>query len=169
MIPFSDLLGVAVVGLGVGEQHAWAYHANSRCRVRWLYDLDVARADSLCQRLGTAQVAPSFDAVLDSTDVQIVSIATYDECHAEQVMRALGAGKHVFVEKPLCQSQEQLRMIKRAWEAHRGKVKLGCNLVLRSAPLYQWLKERLERGDFGKVYAFDGDYLYGRLEKIAAG
>ena len=162
-------LGVAVVGLGVGEHHARALAAHPNCQLRWLYDLDRARACSLAQQLGVGEVASSYEAILESPDVHLVSIASYDDCHYAQVLSALKAGKHVFAEKPLCQSREQLEEIKRAWTAQRGKAKLGCNLVLRAAPLYRWLKEQLDDGRFGKVYAFDGDYLYGRLEKITNG
>ena len=62
-----------------------------------------------------------------------------------------------------------MEIIKQAWIQHRDKLKLSSNLVLRSAPLYQWLKQRIESGDFGQIYAFDGDYLYGRLHKITQG
>jgi predicted dehydrogenase len=40
---------------------------------------------------------------------------------------------------------------------------------LRAAPLYQWLRRAIASGDLGDVYAIDGDYLYGRLDKITAG
>jgi predicted dehydrogenase len=81
----------------------------------------------------------------------------------------LKAGKHVFVEKPLCQTMEQLHEIKRLWSAYGGRIKLASNLVLRSAPLYRWLKESLLAGDFGRIYSFDGEYLYGRIHKITEG
>src|SRR5262249_50292734 len=44
-----------------------------------------------------------------------------------------------------------------------------CNLVLRAAPLYCWLRDTIAAGELGELYAFDGDYLYGRLEKITDG
>jgi predicted dehydrogenase len=41
--------------------------------------------------------------------------------------------------------------------------------VLRAAPLYLWLQQEVKRGSFGEIYAFNGDYLYGRLHKITMG
>ncbi len=162
-------VGVAVIGLGVGEQHARAYLALGRCQVRWLYDLDSSKAQSLSEGLGAGAVATSLEQILEDRDVQIVSIASYDDAHYAHVLAALEAGKHVFVEKPLCRTADELRMIKQAWARHGGRLKLASNLVLRAAPIYRWLKERIQAGDFGEVYAFDGDYLYGRLQKITEG
>jgi predicted dehydrogenase len=84
-------------------------------------------------------------------------------------MQALNAGKHVFVEKPLCQTIEQLQEIQRIWSSHNGKLKLASNLILRTTPVYQWLKTKLSEGEFGKIYSFDGEYLFGRLHKITEG
>lgn len=159
-------LGVATVGLGVGEQHARAYLRTGRSDLRWLHDLDGARAERLAGELDVP-VAFSFEQILQDPSVDAVSLASYDDAHAGQVLAALAAGKHVFVEKPLCRSHEELRDIKARWLA--AKRHLISNLVLRSAPLYAWLREAIAAGQLGTVYAFDGDYLYGRIEKITGG
>jgi predicted dehydrogenase len=162
-------VGVAVVGLGVGAQHARAFQADPRCQLRWLYDLDSAKAQALAAELGAGAAAPDFETILNSPEVQIVSLASYDGDHARQAVAALQAGKHVFVEKPLCQTLTDLQAIKQAWQARAGALKLACNLVLRAAPLYRWLHENIRAGRLGTLYAFDGEYLYGRLHKITAG
>ena len=163
------MIGVAVVGLGVGEQHARAYLATGRCQLRWLYDLEASQACSVAEKLGAGAVARCFEQILEDPDVQAVSIASYDDAHFAQVVAALNAGKHVFVEKPLCRTVDELLAIKHTWSKYGGKLKLSSNLVLRAAPVYQWLQPKVEAGDFGDLYAFDGDYLYGRLHKITQG
>jgi predicted dehydrogenase len=165
----TENIGVAVIGLGVGAQHARAYYQTDCCELRWLYDLDSTKAASLAQDLGCGQVAANIEDILEDPAVQAVSIASYDDAHFSQVMLALEAGKHVFVEKPLCLSQNELRTIKSVWAKYQGRVKLASNLVLRAAPAYRYIKQRLEAGDLGEIYAFDGDYLYGRLDKITHG
>ena len=55
------------------------------------------------------------------------------------------------------------------WAGSGGKLKLGSNLVLRTAPAYRWLRDSLLQGALGTLYAFDGDYLYGRVHKITHG
>jgi len=161
-------LGVAVVGLGVGEQHARAYARHDRCALRWLFDLSAKKADAVRRRLGAGAVAGSYRQILADDGVDAVSIASFDHLHFREVKAALAAGKHVFVEKPLCRTTGELKTLVAAWN-EAGKPHLRSNLVLRAAPLYGWLKTQIESGRLGRIYAFDGDYLYGRLSKITEG
>ncbi len=162
----SRTLGVAVAGLGVGEAHARAFAA-SGCRVLWLYDLAPQKAKGLSGSLDGARAARDFDAILDDPEVSIVSIASYDDAHFGQALAALKAGKHVFVEKPLCRSRLELKTLHAA--RRKSGRHLASNLALRGAPLFRWLDEAISSGRLGELYAFDGDYLYGRLEKIVGG
>lgn len=160
-------IGAAVIGLGVGEQHARAYASDPRVELRWVHDLDRRRAEALARELH-AQVADGIDTILLDPAVSILSIASYDQDHAAQVIGGLEARRHCFVEKPLCRSADELLEIVRRWEA-AGRPVLRSNLVLRAAPLFAWLKDAIAGGELGEVYAFDGDYLYGRLSKITEG
>ncbi len=164
----SDQLQVAVIGLGVGAQHAWAYSKHERCRLRWVLDLDEGRAERLVRELGDGSVAGSLADLVADPSLDIVSVASYDDAHYQQVIACLDVGKHVFVEKPLCNSLEELTNIQRA-QRSSAHSHLGVNLVLRSAPLYIWLRTLIGSGELGDVYAIDGDYLYGRLHKITEG
>ena len=159
----EDRLGVAVIGLGVGEQHARAYASLPTCRVVSVSDLNRARAERLAADL-SAEVRETADVFRDPR-TDIVSIASYDDDHFGQVIAALQACKHAFVEKPLCRSDAELRAVKDAWSAH-GDRHVASNLVLRAAPLYLWLREAIGSGQLGEIYALDGDYLYGRVHKI---
>jgi predicted dehydrogenase len=159
-------LGAAVIGLGVGEAHARAYAAIPRCEVRWVADLDAGRAARLAADLN-CRSASSLAPLLADADVQIVSIASFDDHHAEQVEESLAHGKHVFVEKPIARTVQELARIKRSWQ--RSDRHLSSNLILRAAPLYRQLRDMIGNGDLGEIYAIDGDYLYGRLDKITEG
>ena len=158
----------AVVGLGIGAEHARAYASTPGCAVRWLCDLDTARADRLAAEIGQGERALDLKTIITDPDVDVVSLATYDDAHAAQTVAALRARKHVFVEKPLCRSMAELEEIAAAWEA-AGCPQLASNLPLRAAPLYRWLREAVRAGALGTIYAFDGDYLYGRIEKLTSG
>lgn len=161
------MIGAAVVGLGVGAAHARALASIPEARLLRVHDLDPARRQE-AERANGLSATPSFQAILEDEAVRLVVIASYDDAHHEQVLAALRAGKHVFVEKPLCRSSEELRAIRAAW-TEAGRPLLASNLVLRAAPLYRWLADAIARGELGTVYAVDGDYLYGRLPKITEG
>ena len=106
--------------------------------------------------------------VLADADIDLVSICSYDDAHAEQVLAALEAGKHVFVEKPLCVTRTECDAI-RAAHAVRPHLELGTNLVLWRSPRFVELRRRIRAGDMGTVYLVEGDYNYGRLEKLTEG
>jgi predicted dehydrogenase len=162
-------LGVAVVGLGIGALHGRAFHGHPRCQLRAVCDYDMTKAHQFAGEFPSCRVASRFIEILEDESIHVVCIASYDDAHFEQLREALKAGKHVFVEKPLCQNLEQLKEIKKIWIEHGMQQRIGCNMVLRTAPLYQWLKKEIEAGTLGEIYAFDGDYLYGRIGKIISG
>jgi predicted dehydrogenase len=161
------VIGAAVVGLGVGEAHARAYANDPRAELRWVFDLDAERAARVADELG-ARAADGLDEILTDGGVAAISIASFDDAHFGQALMALERRRHVLVEKPLCRTVEEARALKAAWESV-GRPVLASNLVLRGAPLYTWLRGELAAGTLGVPYAFDGDYLYGRLPKITEG
>ena len=163
------ILGIGVIGLGVGEQLARAFHAHPHCEVRSLYDFDSERSRMLAAMLPGCAVAERFEEMLTNPRIDVLTIATFDDAHYKQVLAALKAGKHVFVEKPVCRTIEELADIKAEWLTQGRRLKLFSNLVLRTAPLYIWLRKQIRLGELGQIYAFDGDYLYGRLHKITEG
>ena len=156
----------AVIGLGVGEQHARAW---ARCRggqLAGVCDRDKGKALRLSRELKTGTFGDWCQMLMEPA-LHAVSIATFDGQHARQVRDALRLGKHVFVEKPLCRTAMELKKIRRAWV--QKKPALMTNLVLRAAPLYQKIQRMIEAGKLGEIYAMDGDYLYGRIHKITGG
>lgn len=161
-------LGVAVIGLGVGEQHAQAFGALNSCRVRTVVDLDLGVAKRVASGFPGCDAGTQFEDAVAREDIDVISIASFDDVHFEQVMRSLATGRHVFVEKPLCRSARELASV-RAAMADKPHLHLASNLLLRGADLYRWLKVEIAEGRFGEIYAFDGDYLYGRLHKITDG
>ncbi len=161
-------LQVGIIGLGVGEQHLESYQRQAGCEVVALCDFSPEKLAAARERYPQVQLTTRAEDILENPKIDLVSIASYDDHHFEQTLKALEAGKHVFVEKPLCRSLKELRALKQAWSKN-PQVKLTSNLVLRSAPVYNWLKTAIREGELGEIYAFDGDYLYGRLHKITEG
>ena len=158
-------ISVGVIGLGVGEKHVEAYQELEATSVKSVFDLDRKQAEHIGKKYN-CKVAESYSEILEDSDIKIVSIASFDDAHYEEVLAAFDAGKHIFVEKPLCRTEEELKKVVSAWRKHNGSLKLFSNLILRSAPLYIWLKREIESGGFGEIYSFDCDYLYGRINKI---
>jgi len=161
-------LRVGIIGLGVGERHIRAFEAHDECEVTVLCDFDRAKLEDVSSRHPGRLITESAEEVLASPDLDIVSIATYDDAHYEQCKAAIAAGKHIFVEKPLCLRPEHARELWGLLQAN-PEIRLSSNHVLRVSSRFQELKSRLQSGEFGNLYYMEGDYQYGRLHKIVEG
>ena len=75
-----------------------------------------------------------------SSSINTIVIATQHNQHARQVCNALIAGKHVFVEKPLALSLEEIDEIKRAYDSQAGKCQLMVGYNRRFAPHVKKMK-----------------------------
>ena len=114
------------------------------------------------------EIVADADAVLADPRIDVVSIASYDDAHAGQVLEAIDHGKHVFVEKPLCRTADEARRIRAALGA-RPDLKLSSNLVLRASPRFRLVRRMIAEGDLGDVFHLEGEYNYGRLHKLTHG
>ena len=98
-------------------------------------------ARSSAIRFGAALATTDAADVFTSDDIDAVVIATRHDKHAEYTIAALEAGKHVFVEKPLALSEEELARIEKAAASSAGILMVGFNR--RFAPLTVELKSAL--------------------------
>lgn len=85
------------------------------------------------EKFGFAQASTDADALFADPDVDLLFVLTRHNLHAEQVERALAAGKHVFVEKPLCLDEAELARIAVAHQNADRLLMVGFNR--RFAPM----------------------------------
>ena len=97
----------------------------------------------VAERYGFRFCATDVDELLYDRDTQAVVIATRHGDHADLVCRALRAGKHVFVEKPLAVNEEQLRVVMEAARESDRILMVGFNR--RYSPFTRVAKEWLGR------------------------
>ena len=164
----SRSLRAGVIGLGVGARHIASYQAHARCTVVAVCDFDTQRLQEIGAQNPGMQLTREAADILSDPNIDVVSIASYDNYHSQQVLAAVKAGKHIFVEKPLCLTQEDFEQIDSALCAH-PEVQLSTNLVLRSSPQFQQLRKKIQSGALGRLFHLEGDYNYGRIEKLTAG
>jgi predicted dehydrogenase len=99
------------------------------------------------RKFGFARASSDSDSVITADDVDVVVIATRHDSHARFVIRALTAGKHVFVEKPLALTAAEVDAVADAWNrsgssGQRPQVMVGFNR--RFAPQVVRMKALLE-------------------------
>lgn len=162
------MLKAGIIGLGVGEAHIAGYESGGRCRVVALCDRDPARRAAAAKRYPEKKIYENDVDLLHDPEIDVVSIASYDDCHHAQVTAALSQNKHVFVEKPLCLHEREAREIRNLLNT-RPHLKLSSNLILRKSPRFVELKRMIADGKLGELFHIEGDYNYGRLHKITEG
>ncbi len=162
----NKVLKIGIIGLGVGEKHAEVYLQNSKCKLIAVSDFNEGKLSDFNAKINDLKyVSVNADDILSDPEIDLVSIASYDNFHADQILKAISAGKHIFVEKPLCLHDHEYELIRFALDQN-PEIKLSSNLVLRCAPHFKEIKAKLQSGFFGKPYYFEGDYNYGRINKI---
>jgi predicted dehydrogenase len=95
-----------------------------------------SHARHAAQKFGFRYCATAEEQILQDPAISVVAIATRNHLHAAQVLAALGAGKHVFCEKPLCLNEGELAEIIRAYSSvgtQRRLLMVGFNR--RFAPM----------------------------------
>ena len=102
------------------------------------------------------------DQIIQDEDINTVAVLTRHHLHAAQVIASLEAGKHVFCEKPLCISEDELEEIEsalRAGQAETALLMVGFNR--RFAPLTKKLRGYIQGGSEPLVinYRVNAGYL----------
>lgn len=161
-------LKAGIIGLGVGESHITGYAAHPDCEVVALCDLSDEKLAMAKNKYPHMKITKHTNEILEDPGIDVVSIASYDNYHYEQIVGAHAHNKHIFVEKPFCLDEKQALHI-RSLLTNKPNLKMSSNLILRKCPRFNLLKEMIASGSMGKLFYVEGDYNYGRLNKITDG
>lgn len=140
-------LGVGVVGIGwCGTEHLKAFVRNPHAEVVLLCSRDEERARARLARAGVriprARFTRQYRDLLESPDIDVVSIASPNHLHADQAVAAARAGKHILLEKPTGLDVGELARIRDA--VRRAGVRTIVSFELHYNPylrLARWLRE----------------------------
>lgn len=163
----DSVLRVGVVGLGVGEQHLVSYQSIPGCEVVSVCDIDPVRLRDIADRHGVPGQYTDYRKITEDPDIDVVSICSYDDVHAEQAISALGHGKHVMVEKPIALRRSDAEQLLAAHQ-DSGSI-LTSNLILRASPRFQELRRSIAAGELGEIFYMEGDYIHEILHKVTEG
>ncbi len=149
--PLAKEVGVAVVGLGYwGPNLLRVLGDNLDASVKWICDLDTERLAKYRRRHPGARVTTRIERVLSDPAVDAVIIATPVHSHYSLAARALEAGKHVFVEKPLAHSGELADELAEI-AADRERI-LMCGHTFLYSPPVRAIKRMISEGKLGDIY-----------------
>lgn len=160
-------LRVGVIGYGFmgmtrvyGYQTLRLYYRDLPFRVKLVgvCNPTLAKAERAKEDFGFAYSTDDWREIVNDPQIDIVNICSPNIYHREQVLAALGKGKHVFCDKPLAVSAAEAEEIA---AAAQGKG-LVCQVALQNRffPVTMRAKQILEEGRLGRILSFRASYLH---------
>ena len=132
----ADKVKILVVGLGnMGASHASAYHRMDGFEIAGLMSRSI-KSKKIPDELAGYPLFEDFDEAMAATSPEAVSINSWPNSHADYALRAMDAGCHVFMEKPIATNIDDAeKVVAKARETNR---KLVLGYILRVHP--SWVK-----------------------------
>ena len=137
---------IGVVGCGYwGRNHIRTLHGLGALAA--VCDHNAERANAAAEEFATRAVSP--DALFDDPSINGVVLALPPQHHAETALRAIAAGKHVLVEKPIALTVDDASRVVAA--ADKAKLVAMTGHVLRFHPAFEALEALIAAGELGEV------------------
>lgn len=143
---------IAVIGCGTiaNSAHIPAYLANPDAEITYFCDIIPERADSAVEKYGCGKAVYNYKELLDSTEVDAVSVCTHNDHHSIITIDFMKHGKDVLCEKPAARIlPEALEMQKVCKET--GRI-LSIGVVNRFHDAVNYVKRMIDAGELGEVY-----------------
>ncbi len=151
------MIRAAIVGLGKWGQNLVASVQNKSDKIRFVAGMtrtpDKARAFAGTHGLAMHE---RYEAVLADAAIDAIVLATPHTQHAEQIIAAARAGKHVFTEKPFALTRQSAEAAVRACAENRVTLAVGYNW--RFQPALLEIKRMLADGRLGKLLHIEGNF-----------
>ncbi len=150
-------VGVGIAGTGfIGRAHIDALR-RINVNLIGLAEGTPEKAREKAVAFGIPNAYPSFEAMLDDPQIEVVHLATPNFLHFSQARAALLAGKHVVCEKPLAMTSQELAGLV-ALAKDKGLVN-AISFNIRFYPLSQQARQMVRSGDLGDLFILQGSYM----------
>jgi UDP-N-acetylglucosamine 3-dehydrogenase len=142
-------LGVAVIGTGFwGKNHARVFRELEETELLAICDIDASRAKAVAEQFG-AKPYTSTSRMLRNKNIEAVSVCTWSTSLSKEALKALSAGKHVLVEKPMAANAKQAERLLQT--AEKGGLHLTVGFLMRFIPGLRLIRKAVEDQSLGKV------------------
>ncbi|WP_330949247.1 Gfo/Idh/MocA family protein [Virgibacillus sp. MG-45] len=140
----------AVVGCGrIAKKHVEAIHNAEGAELYALCDIDSERLNNMAKENKITNLFQSVEEMLKDSSIDVVNICTPNASHADLAIKAIEAGKHVMIEKPIATTVEDAERIIQAAKKH--KVKATAVHQNRFNEAVQKTRKAFEAGKFGSM------------------
>ena len=104
---------VGIIGTGIGLKHLEAINNFKGSKVKTIVEMNKKKITKLKKKFPQQDISTDENKIFNDKEINLVSIASYDNYHFKHVIRALNNNKNIIVEKPLCLNIEELKKVKR--------------------------------------------------------
>ncbi len=146
----DKILNYAVVGLGIGMSHCRGAAAAEGARLYAVCDLINERLQKAHESWPEAKLYTDYDEMLADPEIDIVSVCVPSGMHADLAIKALRAGKHVLVEKPMDITVDRIMDIDRV-RLETG-LKVGGVFQNRRNAIMEPMKAAIDEGRLGRIF-----------------
>jgi len=148
------MVKIAILGYGYwGPNLARNFAETEDCQVIGIADLRPERLAQALRRHPAAAVTTDGEELLRNPRIDAIAIATPVAAHFDIAMRALKAGKHLFVEKPLTTTSDEASQL--IDEADRRGLTLMVDHTFLYTPAVRKIRELCDNGSLGSLYYYD--------------
>ena len=157
------MLNIAQIGVGYwGPNLLRNLVANKKCHVSRVADLSEERRDYVGGLYPAVETTDDVDRIISDPDIDAVVIATPVATHHDLSLRALAAGKHILVEKPMARSVAEVEQIGKAAAAKNLVAMVGHTFLFNAAVRY--VKDLIDSGQLGDIrYIYSQRLNLGRI------
>jgi UDP-N-acetylglucosamine 3-dehydrogenase len=142
-------LGTAVIGTGFwGKNHARVYSELESTELVAICDVNGERARATANQFGVKAYTNS-SRMLKNESIEALSVCTWSTKLAEEALKALRAGKHVLVEKPMATHTKQAEKLLEV--AEENSLHLTVGFLMRFIPGLQHIREAVENKKIGEL------------------
>jgi UDP-N-acetylglucosamine 3-dehydrogenase len=142
-------LGVAVIGTGFwGKNHARVYKELASTELVAICDVNAEIAKSIADQFGVKAYTTSTQ-MLKNQEIEAVSVCTWSTVLAKEALKALEAGKHVLVEKPMATNTKQAERLLET--AEKNGLHLTVGFLMRFIPGLRHIREAIESKKIGEL------------------
>lgn len=154
-----DQIRVGMVGVShFGKYRRDRMKETGLFKVVACYDYS-AEAAAQCAAEESCDIAETYDALIARDDIEAVVVSTGADSHADYAIRAANAGKHIFVEKPLCTSTQELEALLGAGE--KNGVVMGMGHGAPDGAVNALIRDYLANDKIGTLTAIEMTTCHG--------
>ena len=148
--------------MGIGQKHLEAIQNYKKSEVKIICEKDKTKIKLLKNRYPSKIITNNENIIFSDKEINLVSIASFDNFHYKQIVKGLKNNKHLIIEKPMCLNEKELKKIHLILKKKKH-LKIVSNLVLRVNSLFKYFKKKISKKN---IYYIEADYIWGRKFKL---